>query len=464
MLPISGSSARIPQYTHGSSSAFIFAWIIWLTYLACMAAEIQAVLQYTNFYIQDLTNPDGSLTVRGYSAAIIIALFVCVVNTYSLRWLIRANTALTLLKLAIPIFIVSVILIHFFSPDRVLGVHHGGFLPLGWHGVLSAISAGGIVFAFNGFKQAAEMAGEAKNPHITVPLAIIGSILICLILFLLLQVALLTSLNDSNLLQGWQNLYLKGHNSPFASIVSQDKLDWLNPILYVGAIVAPLAAGLMYCASAARTMYGISKNGFMPKIFQYLTPHGNPIAAITLNFFLCLSVFAPLPGWNSIAGFLTSLFAMTYIIGPVCFVALRQQLPYQYRPLKLPLGYAWALIAFYICTLLAYWSGWMINLKMTIILIVGYGLFLGYHWTRGKKSTFKLDFMSSLWLWTFLLGLDFFSYMGNFGGGKNILSWPEEMIGLFIFSIFNLWLARAFCLPAEETQKHIDELNLSHHH
>ncbi|NBO18063.1 MAG: APC family permease [Proteobacteria bacterium] len=225
-----------------------------------------------------------------------------------------------------------------------------------------------------------------------------------------------------------------------------------------------LRSSAVYCASAARTMYGISKNGFMPKIFQYLTPHGNPIAAITLNFFLCLSVFAPLPGWNSIAGFLTSLFAMTYIIGPVCFVALRQQLPYQYRPLKLPLGYAWALIAFYICTLLAYWSGWMINLKMTIILIVGYGLFLGYHWTRGKKSTFKLDFMSSLWLWTFLLGLDFFSYMGNFGGGKNILSWPEEMIGLFIFSIFNLWLARAFCLPAEETQKHIDELNLSHHH
>ena len=51
MLPVTASSTRIPQYTHGTIVSFMFAWMIWLSYLALMAAEVQAVIQYSSFYL-----------------------------------------------------------------------------------------------------------------------------------------------------------------------------------------------------------------------------------------------------------------------------------------------------------------------------------------------------------------------------------------------------------------------------
>ena len=187
MLPVTASSTRIPQYTHGTIVSFMFAWMIWLSYLALMAAEVQAVIQYSSFYLHGLVKPTGGLTHHGYWAAFVLMFAVSLINTYSLRWLIRCNSFLTLVKVAIPIVLVSFILWHFATFTHILHPGNSSFMPMGIKGVLGAISSGGIVFAFNGFKQAAEMAGDAKNPGRSVPMAIVGSVLVCLILFLLIQ-------------------------------------------------------------------------------------------------------------------------------------------------------------------------------------------------------------------------------------------------------------------------------------
>ncbi len=50
MLPITGSSTRIPYYTHGTLVSFLFAWIIWLTYASFASTEVQAVLQYFSYF------------------------------------------------------------------------------------------------------------------------------------------------------------------------------------------------------------------------------------------------------------------------------------------------------------------------------------------------------------------------------------------------------------------------------
>ncbi len=459
LIPITGSSTRIPHYTHGTLVSFMFSWIIWLAYASLAPTEVQAVIQYLSYFFPIIIHESGALTSSGYVVATLLMLAASALNIFSLRWLLRLNNVLTVLKIAIPLIIGAVILFKFFTPEKAIHPVHSVFMPYGWHGVLAAIATGGIVFAFNGFKQACELAGEAKNPYRTLPLAIIGSIAICLAVYMLLQFAFYSSLTPANLVNGWHNLILSGHNSPIASILSQDELNYLLPLLYIGAIAGPLASALMYISSASRSLFGMSKNKHIPHLFQKLTGQGNPVFAICVNFILGMMMFAPLPGWDKMISFLTSLMAITYSIGPVCLLALRYQLPNQKRPFKLPFATTWTTVAFYICTLLTYWSGWETLSKLAICLGVGLAvLFLHRLFIQTTESP-PLNWRSSIWIWPYFVGISIISYLGNFGGHGIIpFGWDFLIIGLFCMGI--MFLAIKFKLPDDVTKDYVDRLEL----
>lgn len=460
MLPVSGSSVRIPQFTHGSIVSFIFAWMIWLSYLALMTTEVQAVVQYASFYFPTLAGQGGQLTHQGYFFATILMLLISAFNFYSIRWLIRANSFLTIIKIIIPAMIIITIFIFFFSVQDALHPVHSPFMPHGFHGVLAALSTGGILFAFNGFKQAAEMAGEVKNPQRAVPFAIVGSVIFCLILYVLLQLSFNSSLRITNLIDGWNHILLTNENSPFASILQQNDLPWLLPFLYMGAIIAPFAAGLMYCSSAGRSLAGMSQNGYLPLFLQKISPQGNPLYAITANFFLGMCLFAPLPGWDKMVSFLTSLLAITYAIGPICLLTLRYQVPHQARPLKLPFCSIWTTVALYICTLLAYFSGWDILSKLGIAVAIGFILLIISRFFESKKFKTSLNWRESFWMWPYLIGLSIISYAGDYGHGLNLFPTSVDLIIIALFSIVIMFLAVYFRLPGKITEQQITQLHL----
>lgn len=455
MLPISGSSTRIPHFTHGALVSFVFAWMVWLSYLALQAAEVQAVVQYVSFYWPTLTNASGQLTLEGFISATLLMVFVSAFNVYSLRWLIRCNNLLTFVKFAVPLIMVILILVSFFNMHRALHPSGSNFLPLGFHGMFGAISMGGIMFAFNGFKQAAELAGEAKNPKFSVPFAIVGSVGICLLLYILLQTAFLSSLEPHNLTHGWNHINLGHNSSPFAAIVLQNGMKGLLPVLYFGAVIAPFAAALMYCSSAARSLYGMSHNGYIPAFFQQLSGYGNPLYAIMANFTFSLLLFAPLPGWDKMVNFLSSLLAVTYSVGPISLLALRYQASDYHRPLKLPFGRFWSLLAFYICTLLAYWSGWNTISKMGIAIGIGLLVFYAFRLYSGNSRQ-TLNISSSTWMLVYLPGLMFFSWLGNFGGGLGLISQPYMLCLLAVFCSITLWLSLRYKLESEVTRDYIN--------
>ncbi|MCL9782479.1 APC family permease [Vibrio sp. S4M6] len=454
-FPVTGSSTRIPLLSHGTLVSFVFSWIIWLSYMALTPTEVQAVVQYIAFYFPNLTHSQGALTSEGYIVATGLMLAVSAINTYSLQWLIRANSALTYLKLLIPIILSLVVLAYFHQPAHFVHKEAGGFAPYGMHGVFAAITTGGIVFAFTGFKQAAELAGEAKNPAKALPFAIIGSIVICLVVFLLLQAAFLGSMNEQNLANGWHHLDLSGAMSPLASILQQDHLVALLPLLYIGALAGPLASGLMYCSSSSRSLFGMSKNGYLPLALQRITAQGNPMIAILVNFVVGMLMFAPLPGWDKMVGFLSSLMSLTYAIAPIALLALRRQMPDIERPFKLPFTPVWSWLAFYIATLMSYWSGWETVSKISIALAIGLVVFFGYHCFSERGRSFKIDWKESTWMWPYFIGLTVLSYVGNFGTGHHLLpfGWDFVIIGIFCAAI--MMLAMRFRLPNADTQHYV---------
>ena len=460
MLPITGSSTRIPHFTHGSLVSFLFAWMIWLAYLSLTPTEVQAVIQYSSFYFPMLTHPQGGLTHYGYATATVLMLAISLLNTYSLRWLIRCNNILTALKIFIPLILTLSIIVLFAHGHSALHPNHSPFSPFGWHGISGALATGGIVFAFNGFKQAAEMAGEATNPKRALPFAIIGSVGITLIIFLLLEFAFLYSLTPGNLVHGWHHITLENNNSPLTSIALQDHLNALLPLLYIGAIISPLAAGLMYCGSASRSLYAMSKNGYIPSFFKQLTAEGNPMYAIVINFIVGMCMFAPLPGWQSMMAFLTSLMAITYAIAPICLLALRRQAPDFERPFRLPFATVWCTLAFYICTLLVYWSGWDIIFKTDIGIIVGFVVLFLYQAFGKNPNKVKLDWQAGIWIWPYFLGLSVVSYFGNYDGGVGIFNDWQAAVLLAILAVICLYIATRFALPAKRVALTLSKLDL----
>lgn len=460
MFPVMGSNTRIPHMTHGTLVGFMYSWVIWLCYAAIPPTEVQAIVQYSSFYYPTLTHPNGGLTFDGYLCATVLMLAIAAINAYSLRWLLRSNTALTYMKIFIPLIIITLIFKHFFDIDKIIHPDKAAFFPMGIKGMLTAISAGGMIYAFNGFTQACEWGGAVKRPGFSLPFAIIGSIALTLLIYVGLQMAFLTSIQPFNLAKGWEHLILDRANSPLAAIVYQDGFSWILPLLFAGALIGPFAASLIYTSGASQSLRSKSINGYLPKFLQILSPQHTPIYAVLVNFLLGMCLFAPLPGWNKMMGFLTSLMTFTYTIGPICLIALRDQAPKQDRPFRLPFATIWGTVAFYFCTVFSYFNGWEIISKLSIGFIAGFIILIVYRAFSKSNKQSALNWRSSIWIWPYIAGLTLISYLGSFGDGKNILPFGWDLLVLAVFSIFIVYLARRFKMTSEYTQAHIDELKL----
>jgi len=92
IVPVIGSSSRIPHFTHGTLTSYVFACITWLSYLMYAPTEAQATIQYLSVKFPSLTiSSSGALSLHGYILIIIILFFFSVINFYSIKWLIKIN-------------------------------------------------------------------------------------------------------------------------------------------------------------------------------------------------------------------------------------------------------------------------------------------------------------------------------------------------------------------------------------
>ena len=141
---------------------------------------------------------------------------------------------------------------------------------------MTALPTGGIIFAFTGFEQATQIGGESRNPKRDIPLAVIGSILIAVVVYILVQFAFIAALDPATILHyhTWANLATDGplSASPYYTLTSVAGLAWLAWILRVDAVVSPGACGLVYITATSRLSYGMSRDGYFPEAFEKVSP------------------------------------------------------------------------------------------------------------------------------------------------------------------------------------------------
>jgi amino acid transporter len=454
MYPVSGGTARFPHFAFGGGAGVSFGFFSWLQAVAVAPIECFAVMQYGSFYWHGVFNTTtGNVTGLGFVITIVLMALFTVINLFGIKVLSETNSALMWWKLAIPVLAIIVLAFKFhpgnFNPP-------GGFAPDGVKGVLGAISTAGVMFAYLGFEQADQLAGEIKNPQRNLPRAIIGAVLIGVLVYVCLQVVFIGAVPTTFLGHGFAGIksapILAG---PFAGLAGVVGLGWLAVVLRIDAFISPFGTGLIYITSTSRVSYGLGRNRYYPQIFTRTDSRGVPWVSLIAAFVLGLVFLLPFPSWHALVGLVTSASVLMYAGAPLSLAAFRSQVPEAPRPYRMAGAGFMAPLAFVIANLIIYWSGFLVLWKLGICIVIGYVL-IGTAMAFDKNRP-PLDLRSAQWLPVYLIGMGIISWQGQYGGGgtgntNNIPLW-WDMVIVAVFSLIIFFWAQAVKLPRDEMLK-----------
>jgi amino acid transporter len=410
------------------------------------------------------------LTASGYAVATVLMLLFSVINVMGVKWLSETNKIAVWWKIAIPVLTVfALIVTSFHSSNFTAGQ---GFMPFGWKGVFTAVASGGVIFAYLGFEQAIQLGGESQNPRRNIPLAVIGSMVLGVILYILLQVAFLGALEPSSLAHGWTDVAFSGNGAiygPFAGLATALGLSWLATLLYIDAIISPGGTGLLYVGTSSRVSFALARNRYIPRAFSQLSPRGVPFLAIIFSFLCGMIVFLPFPGWQQLVGFITSATVLAYATAPLAFGALRREVPDHERPFRLPGGALLAPAAFIVANELILFSGWAVVWKLLVAILIGFVLLAISAATSPPDHRPSIEWRAATWLVPYLIGLGVISYLSSFDtstpstvlglhGPKNDLKFGWDVLVMAVFGLVVYLVAVRMRLPRQEIEQHVGDL------
>lgn len=446
MFPLAGGMVRFAEISYGSFLSFTLGWIIWLSCVSVAPVETLAIIQYMANFFPDLISKQGSahvLTFDGFLCAAAIMFLLNILNSFGMKIYSRISSFLVIFKLAVPLVTCLTLIWLCHSNSSALIWHP--LSPHGLRGIISALPLGGVIFSFIGYSTAIQLAEEAKNPAKAIPIAIIGSISFCIILYTLLQVAFILALKPEFIANGWHALAFSGDNGPFASLLAMLGLNTLVTIIFIDAIVSPMATGFIYTASSARVSYALSLTGLFSKRLNDINQKGIPGKALFMNYCIGLLLFLPFPAWQKLISFIVSAFVVSYIIGPLSIVKLRKSHPDAKRSFKVPFPNIFCVFAFYICNLLIFWTSWQTVSKLLIFIGIGIGFFSWRLYKQPDEEKWS-SLARSAWFFPYLLGLSIISYLGSFGG-TGIIPFGYDFLVIALFSIGIYYIViKDFCV------------------
>jgi amino acid transporter len=427
MYPVSGGTGRFPHFAFGSLAGIGFGFFAYLQAVTIAPVECFAFMNYASYFWPSLYDPKTSnVTGVGFILTIVLMAIFTAVNFLAMRIFARVNNAITWWKVAVPVLAIIVLLTQWHGGNFTAGGQ--GFMPGGIKALFGALPAAGIIFAYSGFEQADQLAGEVKDPGRNLPRAIILAVAIGTIIYCLLQVAFIVAMPPGQLAHGFAGItnteILAG---PFAGVAALAGLGWLAAILRADAFISPSGTGLIYVTGTSRVSYGLARNRYFPQIFDRTNSNGVPWFGVLAAFVIGLFFLLPFPSWHSLVGLITGASVLMYAGGPLSMGAFRGQVPDATRPYRMPAGALLAPAAFIISDLLIYWSGFEVIWKLGVVLVIGY-VIMGILIARDPQRP-PLDWRNALWMPAWLVGLGIISWQGQYSGTSDEHPLPPTNTG-----------------------------------
>jgi amino acid transporter len=441
MYPVAGGTARFPHLAYGAGAGISFGFFSWLQAVTVAPIEAYAVIRYASYFWHSIYDPTahngaGNVTHWGFVLEIILMAIFTAVNFMAMRLLNPIFSAVTWWKVAIPVLTIIILFPKFNSANFSAG---GGFFPTGTglKDLFGALPGASIIFAYLGFEQADQLAAEVKNPQRNLPIAIIASILIGTVIYVLLQVVFIGA-TPADLLgaKGFAGIPATSQISiaPFAGLTAAVGLGVWSSILRADAFISPAGTGAIYVTATSRVSYGLARNRYYPGIFGRVDSRGIPWFGMIIAFIFGIFFTLPFPSWHSLVGLVTSASVLMYAGAPLSMGAFRLRLPQAERPYRVPGATVMGPLAFIVANLIIYWSGFETIWKLGIAIVLGYIVILTY--TADRPEIPKIDWRRSAWIGAYLIGMGIISWQGAYGpDNTNRLAYPWDILVVALFSL-----------------------------
>jgi APA family basic amino acid/polyamine antiporter len=400
MIPIAGSAYTYSYATMGELMAWIIGWDLVLEYGIGAATVGIAWSEYLNKLLEflpgsptvpyawchspfeKLTDASGAVVAHGIMnvPALFIVLMLTLLLIRGMKESAFVNGLIVITKVTIVLLIIALGW-GFIDPanhtpyippsstvldSQGVAHHYGGFL-----GIVGA--AGVVFFAFIGFDAVSTAAQESKNPKRDMPIGILGSLVVCTVLYILFAHVLtgIASVDDFR---------SSGREGSVAFAISKHMPGylWLSKLVTVAILAGFSSVILVMLMGQSRVFFSMSRDGLVPKIFSEVHPRYHTPWKSNLLFFGFVGAFAAfVPG--EIVGDMTSigtLFAFILVCAGVWILRVREpDLPRQFRTPVVPLV---STLGIFACALMIYGLGWPNWTRLGVWLVLGLIVYFAY--------------------------------------------------------------------------------------
>lgn len=410
MYQETGLFSRLITLTHNSDFGFIVAISNWLGIVVCIASEASATIQYLGNIdnkINSLVFHGSNLSGFGTICAIVVVVLYTILNYWGIKTLTRANNIITTIKIIFPLLTAIIIAISAFHPDNFTAYKHT-IHPYGIGKAFSAVVTCGIFYAFYGFSMVTVFAKELKNPQKNIPIALCSSVLICLVIYICLQVSFIGAIPPDMVAKGWHQL---SFSSPLANLAALLGINWLVVALYADAALSPSGTGIVYAGSSARMLNGMADDSQVPKIFSKINQHffvSRTSLIFSTGISMAMLIF--FNNWQKIMLVVSVFQLISCVAVPIAFITLRNKKPNMKRAFKLPFGKLIAILTYTCSTFLMIQCGTIALVTSLLLHILFFFVYSFSNHGNDFKAIFR-SFASSWSMFFFLILVTFFGYL-----------------------------------------------------
>src|SRR5947199_5764634 len=351
MIPQAGSAYAYSYATLGEIVAWIIGWDLILEYAV---GNMAVAVGWSGYFVQlcdsifhlkfplwlvndhqtaTLLLAKGGAALEGYSStalpviaghsiafnlpALLIVAAVSALLVYGIRESASTNTRIVIIKVAVVVFVIA------YGAFMVNPTNWHPFVPNGFAGVMSGAAI--VFFAFIGFDAVSTTAEETRNPQRDMPIGIIGSLIICTLLYVLMSV-ILTGIKKYTVYAG----------DAAAVATAFASKPWAQALVSAGALAGTTSVLLVFQLGQPRIFMAMARDGLLPEYFAKIHPRFRTPHITTIWTGVVVGVVAMVTNIGELADLTNIGTLFAFILVCIGVNVLRRVAPERPRPFRAP--------------------------------------------------------------------------------------------------------------------------------
>lgn len=347
MIPVAGSAYTYSYFTMGELVAWIIGWDLVLEYAVAAVAISISWSKYFCIMMSDigyaLPTELTACPAEGGAFNLPAAILVIILSLILMRGTSgssKFNDLMVTLKIAVVLAFIGIGFKYINTNNLTpfIPANTGVFGEYGWSGILRGAAI--VFFAYIGFDAVSTAAQETKNPRRNMPIGIMGSLIVCSVLYMVFSLVMTGVVNYKEYI-GADSI------APAATAVAHmgemgangtivPAFPWLNRGIIVAILLGYASVVLVMMMGQSRVFYSMSKDGLLPPLFSHLHKRYHTPARSNLLFMVLISILAGIIP-PSVAGEMTSIGTL-FAFSLVCLgvIVVRRTQPNAPRGFKTP--------------------------------------------------------------------------------------------------------------------------------